>query len=294
MKHNFNHLFYFWSVANSGSIKDAAEKLCIAPSTICDQIKVLENRLNNPLFSKMGKAFQLTNHGQVLYQLVDGFFSTFENEADQIFNRSSKKQTISIGVSSTVSAVIVGEIIKKLAETSNCSININQLNTTDLLSNTIDKNTEVIISDTDHAPITSTFKFQRFCVRKFCLVSNQQLETSKQQGLLHLNGNELVSYTHGHILHKKTVLFLKKNHLSLPINFQTNSLSLMKQLTLDGSGISILPYLFVKEEINQKKLFSVLNINDFSPEIFVGFSQKSFDSSFIDFAFKKIKNIQYA
>lgn len=56
---NYKHLHYFWVVATEGSIARAAEKLFITPQTISGQLSMLEARIGQPLFDRIGRSESL-------------------------------------------------------------------------------------------------------------------------------------------------------------------------------------------------------------------------------------------
>jgi len=76
MRHiNYNHLFYFWNVADVGSIAAASKRLYLTPQTISTQIKHLEEATGTPLFQKEGRRLVLTEQGTVVKGFADEIFS---------------------------------------------------------------------------------------------------------------------------------------------------------------------------------------------------------------------------
>lgn len=71
---NYKHLHYFWVVAKEGSIAKASEKLHITPQTISGQLSLLEERIGNALFSKVGRGLQLTETGNLVLRYADEIF----------------------------------------------------------------------------------------------------------------------------------------------------------------------------------------------------------------------------
>lgn len=71
---NYKHLHYFWVVAKEGSIAKAASKLHITPQTISGQLSMLEDRLNQPLFDRIGRGLQLTETGRLVLRYADEIF----------------------------------------------------------------------------------------------------------------------------------------------------------------------------------------------------------------------------
>ncbi len=71
---NFNHLYYFWSVARLGSVTAAAKELHVAQPSISVQIKHLEQSLGSPLFHRAGRRLTLTDTGQVVLRYAEEIF----------------------------------------------------------------------------------------------------------------------------------------------------------------------------------------------------------------------------
>jgi len=72
---NYKHLHYFWVVAKSGSIARASEKLHITPQTISGQLSLLEENLNESLFSRVGRNLELTETGRLVLSYAEEIFS---------------------------------------------------------------------------------------------------------------------------------------------------------------------------------------------------------------------------
>ena len=72
---NYKHLHYFWVVAKAGSIARASEKLHITPQTISGQLSLLEENLQESLFSRAGRNLELTETGRLVLSYADEIFS---------------------------------------------------------------------------------------------------------------------------------------------------------------------------------------------------------------------------
>jgi LysR family transcriptional activator of nhaA len=60
---NFQHLFYFWTIAREGGLSRAGERLRITHSTLSVQLRTLEEFLGAPLFERRGRRLVLTPFG---------------------------------------------------------------------------------------------------------------------------------------------------------------------------------------------------------------------------------------
>lgn len=72
---NFKHLHYFWTVARSGSVARASERLNLTPQTVSAQIKLLEDQLGTALFRPAGRGLELTEAGRLALSYADEIFA---------------------------------------------------------------------------------------------------------------------------------------------------------------------------------------------------------------------------
>src|SRR5690554_3246541 len=72
---NYKHLHYFWTVARSGSVVRASERLHLTPQTLSAQIKLLERSLGTNLFRPAGRGIELTEAGRLALGYADEIFA---------------------------------------------------------------------------------------------------------------------------------------------------------------------------------------------------------------------------
>lgn len=97
---NLKHLFYFWKAAKEGGIVRAGEALHVTPQTISGQIGQLEDSLGVELFSRQGRALELTDAGRLALGYADEIFS-LGAELEQAIRHYPKGRpaTFRVGVS---------------------------------------------------------------------------------------------------------------------------------------------------------------------------------------------------
>lgn len=94
---SLNQLRAFEAAARRGSIKEAAEELCVTPAAVGHQIKALERWLQAPVFLRKTRKIVLTEEGQSLARGVGEAFDLLEG-AIQDASRSSLGGTLRITV----------------------------------------------------------------------------------------------------------------------------------------------------------------------------------------------------
>ncbi len=71
---NLHHLYYFYTVAKAGTIRQACEILHLAQPTISAQLKAFETMLGTPLFERRSQRLHLTEEGRRVLTYAEDIF----------------------------------------------------------------------------------------------------------------------------------------------------------------------------------------------------------------------------
>jgi LysR family transcriptional activator of nhaA len=109
---NYHHLLYFWTVAREGTIAKASELLLLAPPTISEQIRALEESLTTKLFRRQGRNLVLTEAGRLTYQYADEIFSRGRELSDVLRGRAvGPPARFTLGIADVVPKLIAFRLI---------------------------------------------------------------------------------------------------------------------------------------------------------------------------------------
>jgi LysR family transcriptional regulator, transcriptional activator of nhaA len=109
---NYHHLFYFWTVARDGSIAKASKALRLAPPTVSEQIRSLEQSLGIKLFEKEGRNLVLTDVGRVAYEYAEDIFSRGREMTDVLSGRTPRRMNrFTLGIADVVPKMIVYRLL---------------------------------------------------------------------------------------------------------------------------------------------------------------------------------------
>jgi LysR family transcriptional regulator, transcriptional activator of nhaA len=109
---NFNHLYYFYITAKSGSTTVAAHHLKVSQPSLSSQLKILESAIDMTLFRRVGRANQLTEAGTIIYGFCRRMFEISEEMKEIIVERvPSAARRINIGVSDEVERSFAVEVV---------------------------------------------------------------------------------------------------------------------------------------------------------------------------------------
>jgi len=80
----FSAVRAFEATARHGSVKAAADELCLTPSAISHQVKALESFLDTKLFERSGNRITLTHTGETYAGKLTHLLDTFLNETEAV------------------------------------------------------------------------------------------------------------------------------------------------------------------------------------------------------------------
>lgn len=110
---NYNHLYYFWTVAREGSIAKAAQVLHLTPQTISEQLQNLEETLQSKLFSRTNRKLVLTDTGHLALSYADEIFRLGAEMGDVLKGRSgSQPLPFSVGIVDVVPKLIAYRLLE--------------------------------------------------------------------------------------------------------------------------------------------------------------------------------------
>lgn len=110
---NYQHLFYFWSVAREESITRACEKLHLAQPTISGQLAVFEQTIGEKLFYKNGRRMVLTDTGRLVFHYADEIFSLGRELTSTLKGRpTGRALRLTVGVADALPKLVAYRLIE--------------------------------------------------------------------------------------------------------------------------------------------------------------------------------------
>lgn len=109
---NYKHLHYFRTVAKTGAINKAAEKLHLTPQTLSGQISTLETRLGVALFRRSGRRLELTDAGRTALTYADEIFQVGAELEDALQNNAAARvHPFRVGIADVVPKAIAYQLL---------------------------------------------------------------------------------------------------------------------------------------------------------------------------------------
>ncbi|EJR37766.1 LysR family transcriptional regulator [Bacillus mycoides] len=131
---DFRQLYYFKEIVKQGSISKAAEVLHIAQPPLSQLLKKLETDLGTTLIHRYRQKWELTATGEILYQYANQMLMQIQDVKQQIQEiEQGIGGTVSIGVSSTCSNMLIDYVSTFRIQYPNVKIKIVTGNSEELL-----------------------------------------------------------------------------------------------------------------------------------------------------------------
>ncbi|EJQ43159.1 hypothetical protein IEE_03337 [Bacillus cereus BAG5X1-1] len=131
---DFRQLYYFNEIVKQGSISKAAEVLHIAQPPLSQLLKKLETDLGTTLIHRYRQKWELTATGEILYQYANQMLIQIQDVKQQIQEiEQGIGGTVSIGVSSVCSNMLIDYVSTFRTQYPNVKINIVTGNSEELL-----------------------------------------------------------------------------------------------------------------------------------------------------------------
>ena len=117
---NYQHLYYFWTVAKTGSIARASEELHLTPPTISAQLAQFEAAAGEKLFERAGRGLALTDAGRGVCEYAESIFA-LGRELTQFLNgrRVGRGLRLTVGIADALPKLVVTRLLEpafRLAE----------------------------------------------------------------------------------------------------------------------------------------------------------------------------------
>lgn len=264
---NFELYKIFYYCAQNRSFSTAARKLYISQSAVSQSIKQLEKQLGVTLFFRKSRAIQLTSEGEILFSYASqafNFLKTAETKLQEIEGLRSGE--IKIGVSDSICKYFIMPYIERFGQLyPKVAIKIINRTTPQLLEVLKNGLVDMVIST---LPVNNDlFHSTKFIeVNDIFVASEKFAELKNRKITLHeLNRYPLVMLQSNSSTRKSINAFFAGRGLTCSPEIELESLELLVEFALIGTGIAYVLKESASEHINTGRLFEVSTCEKLPP-----------------------------
>lgn len=288
---NYNHLFNFFVVAKSGSIKTAAISLKVTSSTLSEQISNLEKQLGEELFTRVGRSLSLNPRGRFIFQKIEPFFSETETYlSPSSFKTKSSPIGVEIGITTTISKVFAYEIFSQLFKEKGMHMRITESTADTLLMDFKTQNIDIFIT---HEKLSNALvkKLNSVTIREpeLIVVGGKEYKDKFPKFPQEVSGSPFFLFTVRTPLRWEIEKFFKSKNIVPDIRAEVDDPEILKAAVLDNMGLAVLPDHSIRKELAEKKLFSLGSLPKSGIQIYAYYMESGSNKE-LEKALKILKN----
>lgn len=267
---NFNHLYYFYIVAIEGSIKSTAEKLHVSQPTISDQIKLLEEFLDQKLFIRSNRSLTLSEAGKTA---LDYCHKIFKMSDEMIINlqrkNDSTKQSIDIGMTSFMGQYFSHEDIIPLFDMNDYQINFHEDKRHLLIAALEAKKIDILFTDSKENLNSNHHVYFWGKNKTFAIAHKNLLRKVNKKFPEMLNEIPYIHHSESTTLDNEIELYFSRYQIIPKTVGRATNLNLVELVVQNGTAACIVPEV-IKDKIcsKNKNIISIGELTDLESSVF--------------------------
>ncbi len=252
---NYHHLRYFWMIAREGSLRKAAEELCVSQSTISAQIQALEGVLGEKLFRRDRRQLALTETGQHVLSYAEEIFSLGQELLHTVKQRpTARPLRLQVGIVDSLPKRVSYQLIKPIFQLPHpVQAVCREGKMAGLLSQLAAYRLDIVLAD---EPAPSSLNIKAFnhrlgeCGVVFC-ARPELAGALKRRFPQSLNETPALLPATTMALRRSLEQWFQAHHLRPRVIAEFEDAALMEAAALDGLGFMPVPRLAAKEIVTR-------------------------------------------
>lgn len=257
------HLRIFITVYQKESITGAAGILHMTQPAVSLAIKELENHYQIRLFDRIGKRIYTTAQGKWLYEYALHIVSLFD-EMEERVKTWNNKGGLRIGSSITIGNFILPKLVCEFQKQyPDIEVNVFIHNTDTIERKLLDNQIDFALVEGQNN--YEQLKSERLMDDPLCFIcsSKSELAQKKSVTLKELEGYPMILREKGSAVRDTIDESMGYYQMNYKVIWESVSTQAIIRAVSQNLGISILPYLLVKDNLKQKAV-SLVEVSDFS------------------------------
>ena len=253
---NYHHLHYFWAVAKEGNLTRAAAQLHVSQSALSTQIKQLEDQLGQALFTRSGRALQLTEAGRVALTYAETIFET-GNELTALLRDGQRlaRQVLRIGGVATLSRNFQENFVKPLLKRTDVELVLQSGGLDELLARLAVHNLDVVLSNRKvHASSQHPWRCRRIARQPVSLVGKPRSKSKTFRFPDEVAEQPLLLPGRDSDIRAGFDVLCEQLGLRYQVLAEVDDMAMLRLLARDSGNIALLPTVVVQDELKSGKL----------------------------------------
>lgn len=248
---NYHHLRYFWTVATTGSLRKASEKLRVSQPSISAQIRALQQSLDEELFQRRGRNLVLTEMGHLVFGYAEAIFALGQEMLGSVKGISgARPMKLNVGITDAVPKLVAREILRPaLYHESPVQVICHEAHLGDLLGRLANLRLDIVLAD---EPAAASAKVRTFnhrlgrCGVTLC-AAPKLARRLRRNFPRSLDGAPALLPTHNTNLRRSLERWFQQNDLRPNVVAEFEDTALMSVVASEGLGFMPMASVIVPE-----------------------------------------------
>ncbi|MFC5650351.1 LysR family transcriptional regulator [Paenibacillus solisilvae] len=255
---NIDNIEAFVYIFHLGSFKKAADALFLTQPSVTARIQTIEREMNAKLFFREGKQITLTEKGKLFLPYAENILQSYQEAKHNMLNQPKRKSELNIACSLSVSTYIIPEILTAFrAKFPDVMIKISTGHSNDVLEKVINKQVDFgIARSVSHSNIESS-PFFTDPIHLVVPPGHPFAVNPSSVTIEEVSREPLIFFDHGSIDWMMIHGLFESKKLSPNVVLEVDSMEAAKQMVIKGIGISFLPEMCVRTELEEAQLCQI-------------------------------------
>ena len=258
---NYHHLQYFRAVATEGNLTRTAEKLRVAPSALSAQIRLLEEQLGQPLFTRAGRGLTLTEAGTLTLAFADEIFTAGTELVSTLKEGRRRRHLLRIGAVATLSRNFQRAFLRPVLQNDHVRLRLSAGSLTELLAQLAAHELDLVLSHRPAARSESQrFRTRRLARQPVSIVSARPLPGFQFPDDLGAHAMILPGATSE--LRSEFDALCERLGVRPRVRAEVDDMATMRLLARDGDALVLVPSVVVRDELREGRVHELCTLPD--------------------------------
>lgn len=279
---NLQHLKYFLTIAEEGSLSGASKKLLVGQPALSAQLKQLETWLDVELFERKGKRLHITPTGEYVLKYAKAIKGL---EDELISNMGHATETgykeITLAIQESVPKTMMANAISVLKKVRPMHIKVIEGNGEELFALLISGKADGFIGNFKPMSSNKEVIYTELGTETLSIWGAKKYLPLKKKFPQSLDGHDFILPGFQNQLRHDFEKYMLQKGLKFEITVEAQDTALQKELASRGEGLLVMGEDSVKPWVNAGKMHKIGSLPNMKEEYWMGMLKKNLDNEFI-------------
>lgn len=253
---NYHQLYYFWTIAKTGSFRAGGETLLLAVSTLSTQISQLEKTLGTRLLERDRRGASLTAPGRAVYEHCERIFSEGEALLATVKKGPAAAPLLRLGVQESISAWIVLKILDFISTSApDVQVCVFGGGQSELQERLRKHALDVVVTNFDYTTeLSQDFASRLAATIPISFVATPKIKRRIKSFPRDLSNIPLLVRTAENPIRRTLDLYLREHQIKPRLEIEIDNTLLIRLLALQGRGAAIIDTLTINDDLKARRL----------------------------------------